>query len=430
MISYAQNREDVLLNRVFSEVTTGFYVDVGAHHPTICSITKHFYDKGWRGLNIEPGLKFPAFLRERPLDINLNVAASDRCGTLNFYEHPADPGTSTVCDQLAQGLEHCRASRYERPVEALTLAEIFERHAVPAIDFMSVDVEGHERCVLLGNDWARFRPRALVIEATLPYTNIPCHDRWEDVLTAANYLFAHFDGINRYYVSAEEAALLEKFRQPVNVLDNYELAETRHLLSLLEEVKAGAGHVEAERARLGEEVRQLTGALLQLEELSRQSDLDRARLRGEGRRVNRVIQELEGLTRQAQADRLRLQGEVESLHGALQQLARYARQGDAERARQEAEQGRLRAEHQRLEAELGQLRDSLRHLEGARAQGTHERLRLQAELARVQGEFAGLTRGTGARSFRLGMRVARGLYWLAGFMRLRRSSAGRGPSAG
>jgi FkbM family methyltransferase len=425
MISYAQNREDVLLNRVFGDVATGFYVDVGAHHPTLCSITKHFYDKGWRGINVEPGLNFPAFPRERPRDINLNVAASDHCGTLRFYEHPADPGTSTVCDQLAPGLEHCRESRYERAVEALTLAAIFERHAAPVIDFMSVDVEGHERSVLLGNDWARFRPRALVIEATLPYTNTPCHDRWEDVLTAADYLFAYFDGINRYYVRAEEAALLEHFRRPVNVLDNYELAETRHLHGVIDNLAAGAQYLEAERARLSEEVRQLTGAQRHLEELARQSERDRARLRGEALRVNRVIADLEGLTRQSHAERLRLQGELESLHGALQQLTRYARQGDAERARLGAEQERLRAAQQQQEAELLLLRGGLRHLEGERAQGAQEELALRTELARVQEEFAGLTRGTGARSFRLGLRLARALHRLARLVRPRRSAGGR-----
>src|SRR5262249_37761326 len=101
MISYAQNREDVLLARVLREVEGGFYVDVGAHDPSNCSITRHFYDSGWRGINIEPGVIFDRLVQDRPRDINLNVAASEEDGVVTFYEHPADPGSSTLADQLA-----------------------------------------------------------------------------------------------------------------------------------------------------------------------------------------------------------------------------------------------------------------------------------------------------------------------------------------
>ena len=53
-ISYAQNFEDVILRRALKDIEKGFYVDVGAHDPVIDSVTKAFYDLGWRGINIEP----------------------------------------------------------------------------------------------------------------------------------------------------------------------------------------------------------------------------------------------------------------------------------------------------------------------------------------------------------------------------------------
>ena len=56
--------------------------------------------------------------------------------------------------------------RSEIPVATLPLAEILERHLPPgqAIDFMNVDVEGHDFEVLESNDWKRFRPRIVVVE--------------------------------------------------------------------------------------------------------------------------------------------------------------------------------------------------------------------------------------------------------------------------
>jgi hypothetical protein len=53
-ISYAQNNEDVLLWRALGHVQDGFYIDVGASDPVEHSVTRAFYDAGWRGINIEP----------------------------------------------------------------------------------------------------------------------------------------------------------------------------------------------------------------------------------------------------------------------------------------------------------------------------------------------------------------------------------------
>ena len=53
-ISYAQNFEDVILWRAFKNLQNGFYVDVGANDPINDSVTQAFYEKGWRGINIEP----------------------------------------------------------------------------------------------------------------------------------------------------------------------------------------------------------------------------------------------------------------------------------------------------------------------------------------------------------------------------------------
>ena len=54
MISYAENHEDVLLERCFKGSTEGFFIDVGAWEPVDQSVTNHFSSRGWRGINVEP----------------------------------------------------------------------------------------------------------------------------------------------------------------------------------------------------------------------------------------------------------------------------------------------------------------------------------------------------------------------------------------
>ena len=78
-ISYAQNCEDVLLNRVFRDKVDGFYIDIGALHPTSDSVTKAFYNRGWCGINIEPIQEYyRVFCQDRSRDINLNIAVNSQ----------------------------------------------------------------------------------------------------------------------------------------------------------------------------------------------------------------------------------------------------------------------------------------------------------------------------------------------------------------
>jgi FkbM family methyltransferase len=221
-ISYAQNREDILLARVFSHRKRGFYIDIGAHDPVNYSITKYFYDLGWHGINIEPSSDiFPRLCAARGRDINLNFGISDKDGTLDFYEATRGAGLSTF---VKAEMERHRKGGFgfiERECKVTTLAKICEQYVHGQIDFVSIDVEGYEHEVIEGGDWRKWRPSILVVESTKPGTTIPSHDAWESLLLAADYVFANFDGLNRYYVRAEDKHLLPTLSVPVNVFDSY-----------------------------------------------------------------------------------------------------------------------------------------------------------------------------------------------------------------
>jgi FkbM family methyltransferase len=224
MISYAQNHEDVFLRRrVFADQVTGFYVDIGANDPVDLSVTKHFYDSGWSGINVEPVAYLHDRLRaERPRDVNLQVGISNRPGRLTLYEAVgANGGLSTFSRPLADEHRKQGINFNEYQVEVNTLASVLERNVSGTIDFMSIDVEGHEREVLEGGDWKRWRPRVILIESTIPLTDRCTHQQWEDLLLGEDYAFAAFDGVNRYYVRAEDRQLLPALAAPVNARDEY-----------------------------------------------------------------------------------------------------------------------------------------------------------------------------------------------------------------
>jgi len=239
MISYSINREDVVLARVFSDITFGFYIEVGANDPIKGSNSYHFYQMGWRGICLEPGTIFHKFAKTRPRDISLNIAASDQTGELAFHEFPIGHALSSLHDRQPEVGEEFLVGKKIRRVPVEPLRDILARHNPPDIDFMGIDVEGHERQVLLGNDWARWRPKVLFLEATAEGRNIPGQHLWEDLVTAANYKFAYFDGLNRFYVREESADLIQRFHPPC-VFDQYrtldELNKEEEIRCLREEL--------------------------------------------------------------------------------------------------------------------------------------------------------------------------------------------------
>lgn len=246
-ISYAQNFEDVMLWRALQHVPQGFYIDVGANDPEVDSVTKAFYDRGWRGINIEPVPQWFARLeRERPRDVNLQLAVGAQAGEMVLYEVPAT-GLSTGCSEIARANELNRGYVFrERVVPVETLTSIYQRVGAPPVHFLKVDVEGFEKEVLEGIDFSVLRPWILVIESTRPMTPEQNHQDWEQLLLAADYIFVYFDGLNRYYLALEHLDLRHHFVAPPNVFDRFMLnTEAR----LHDQVAQAAADMQSAEAR-------------------------------------------------------------------------------------------------------------------------------------------------------------------------------------
>lgn len=249
-ISYAQNCEDVLLWRALGQAGPGFYIDVGANDPLEHSVTKAFYDAGWRGINIEPLPAFhQAFLSQRPRDINLAVAAGAERSQITLFDVPAVNGWASSDPQVAAAHRAEGFEVVELQVPLRTLNDICAEHVDGPIHFLKIDVEGFEGEVLRGIDLQRWRPWVLVIEATLPNSRLTNHDSWEALVTAHDYLFAYFDGLNRYYVAAEQRQLQAALALQPNVFDDF---MSCHLAKAWRELGAQGAALEAQGTALGE----------------------------------------------------------------------------------------------------------------------------------------------------------------------------------
>jgi FkbM family methyltransferase len=225
-VSYAQNYEDVMLWRALKHVKEGFYIDVGAAWPESASVTKAFYDRNWRGINIEPNVDmWRSLVAKRPRDVNLRLALSDRRGCEDFYV-VENAGLSTLMRDVV-ALHEANGLRAKRDrIEVSTLADVWQENAGSRdVHFLKIDVEGAERQVLLGNNWSSNRPWIVVVEATVPMTQISSYESWESVMLGANYQMAYDDGLNRFYVAGERQEILPAFSSPPNVFDGFVLID-------------------------------------------------------------------------------------------------------------------------------------------------------------------------------------------------------------
>ena len=253
-ISHAQNFEDVMLWRALKDVQQGFYIDVGAWSPDIDSVTRAFYEAGWAGINIEPHPQFYSELVScRPNDINLDLAVSDVKGQAEMHLVEST-GLSSL--DLSIATEHRNAGlRVEvRKVQIQTIADIWRAH-VPQrqpVHFLKVDVEGTEDAVLRGNDWEKFRPWIVLIEAMQPMEQVPVHQPSEAILIDNGYIFAYADGLNRFYIAKEQSALLDSFQYPPNVFDEFNIAAAHEADSMRHAAEQRATTAE-EKASAAEE---------------------------------------------------------------------------------------------------------------------------------------------------------------------------------
>lgn len=223
-ISYAQNFEDVILWRALKHVENGSYVDVGAQDPIVDSVSRAFYEHGWRGVHIEPVALYAERLRQdRRDEIVLQAALGAEVGTIALNVIP-DTGLSTAIDITAQRHHEAGFETQRTHVPMLTLKSALGMLAGREVHWLKIDVEGFEEQVLKGWDSTVLRPWILVVEATIPGSAETDYADWDPIVLAAGYQFVYFDGLNRFYVANEHPELVPAFGMPPNVFDDVQLS--------------------------------------------------------------------------------------------------------------------------------------------------------------------------------------------------------------
>lgn len=206
---YSQYLEDYILSLVFKTVEKGHYIDVGANNPNQDSVTKYFYSRGWRGINIEPVHKrYLELIKYRPNDVNLNIGIAEHSDTLflsvifpknNNNADVLSTFDPTVLKKAVQ--DGYSFESFSVPVNPLN--KVLKAHPLQPIHFIKIDVEGMEGEVLKSIDLSKYRPWVFIVEAVEPRTFIRSDEKWKKTLLQHHYIEVMFDGLNAYYVAEE-----------------------------------------------------------------------------------------------------------------------------------------------------------------------------------------------------------------------------------
>lgn len=191
---FPQGAETELKDAFFAGVQQGYFVEVGANHPIHGSQTFDLEQRGWTGVLVEPQPALAEDLRRhRSAKVFAAACSSRRNAGTRMTLHLAG-GHSSFDPKLnlAEVKPHGTVA-----VRARTLNEILNEAGASRIDFISIDVEGHELDVLDGFDLARWKPRLILIEDLL------LHLRLHRYLSRRSYRLLRRTGINNWYVPAD-----------------------------------------------------------------------------------------------------------------------------------------------------------------------------------------------------------------------------------
>lgn len=188
------------LNTVGMVPEAGFFVDVGCFHPTRGNTTYVLYKNGWRGINIDVDqIKIEAFRLRRPHDISITCAISNQAGKVEYWRRGLWSGLNSL-----EILERMQSEKgwIKTEVDTDTLTNVIDqtRHKDRFIDFLSVDVEGHNLAVLQSLDFARYRPKLICVETWDSSIEDVIHSPLYAFLSAQGYILVNWIDLNLVFL--------------------------------------------------------------------------------------------------------------------------------------------------------------------------------------------------------------------------------------
>ena len=169
LFNSSQFSEDKIILNLFPKKFIGNFVDIGCYHPTKYSNTYLLYKYGWSGINIDLNpLSIELFNYLRPKDINICAAISDKeikkkilfTGDLS----PENTIQSSHKSFLIKNHNYKNKDIKIKLIKTVKLLKLLKKYNLNKINFLNIDIEGHELKVLQSLDLNKIKIDIICVE--------------------------------------------------------------------------------------------------------------------------------------------------------------------------------------------------------------------------------------------------------------------------
>jgi FkbM family methyltransferase len=218
--SHAQFGEDRILAEIFGERNSGHCVEIGAYDGRTGSASYAFEQRGWQCLLVEPIPALVEEIRKHRACTVVNCAVSDHEGEASFYvaDNVEAMSTLDLTAHRRDWIERAGGAVHEIRVRTTTLDSLLAEVSFPEIQFMTIDVEGHEMAVLNGFTLEAHRPRVVIVEDNSVNGNAEV----ARYMSERGYVHFRRTGVNEWYAHESDAELVKP-----EEIRRFERAKTR-----------------------------------------------------------------------------------------------------------------------------------------------------------------------------------------------------------
>ena len=163
--SYSISGVDLIIDRMFSKMKKGIYIDLGCNHPIKHNNTYLLHNRGWKGINIDADKKsIIEFNNLRKNDYNISALVSSKKNKIKYYFYHERSAHNTVDAKLVKK----RKAKPKKIIvrETTTLNDIIENspYKKSKLNLLSIDIENHEYEALKNFKFKKYDIDCIVIE--------------------------------------------------------------------------------------------------------------------------------------------------------------------------------------------------------------------------------------------------------------------------
>ena len=163
--SYSLSNIDVVIDYMFKDIKKGIYIDIGCNHPIKYNNTYLLHKRGWCGINVDADkTSIKLFKKYRKNDHNIRSIVSNNTDIKKLYYYHDRSAINTLSKELVDK----RSTKPQKIIEekSITLNMIIENSPFKdkKINFLTIDIEGHEHNVLKNFNFSKYKIDLIVVE--------------------------------------------------------------------------------------------------------------------------------------------------------------------------------------------------------------------------------------------------------------------------